>query len=89
MTIQMSNSLDRPITDAEILIVDDDPACEVVRYALSQAGFRARGAGNGRGPPGHRRAPARSCCARRRDAQLDGVESVAELADIFRQSCFW
>lgn len=49
MTIQMSTSLDRPITDAEILIVDDDPRLrEVVRYALSQAGFRVREAGDGR-----------------------------------------
>ena len=49
MTIQMSNSLDRSITDAEILIVDDDPRLrEVVRYALSQAGFRVREAGDGR-----------------------------------------
>jgi two-component system OmpR family response regulator len=49
MTIQMTNTLDRSITDAEILIVDDDPRLrEVVRYALSQAGFRVREAGDGR-----------------------------------------
>jgi two-component system OmpR family response regulator len=49
MTIQMPNTLDRPITDAEILIVDDDSRLrEVVRYALSQAGFRVREAGDGR-----------------------------------------
>jgi len=49
MTVQMSTNLDRPITDAEILIVDDDPRLrEVVRYALSQAGFRVREAGDGR-----------------------------------------
>ena len=49
MTVQMSTPLDRPITDAEILIVDDDPRLrEVVRYALSQAGFRVREAGDGR-----------------------------------------
>ena len=49
MTIQMPTPLDRPITDAEILIVDDDPRLrEVVRYALSQAGFRVREAGDGR-----------------------------------------
>ena len=49
MTIQMPTTLDRPITDAEILIVDDDPRLrEVVRYALSQAGFRVRQAGDGR-----------------------------------------
>ena len=49
MTMQMSTSLDRSITDAEILIVDDDPRLrEVVRYALSQAGFRVREAGDGR-----------------------------------------
>jgi two-component system OmpR family response regulator len=45
----MTTSLDRPITDAEILIVDDDPRLrEVVRYALTQAGFRVREAGDGR-----------------------------------------
>ncbi|HCH65697.1 MAG: two-component system response regulator CreB [Deltaproteobacteria bacterium] len=45
----MQTSIDRSITDAEILIVDDDPRLrEVVRYALSQAGFRVREAGDGR-----------------------------------------
>jgi len=45
----MTTSLDRPITDSEILIVDDDPRLrEVVRYALTQAGFRVREAGDGR-----------------------------------------
>lgn len=49
MTVQMSTSLDNPITNAEILIVDDDPRLrEVVRYALTQAGFRVREAGDGR-----------------------------------------
>jgi len=49
MTVQMPTSLDRPITDSEILIVDDDPRLrEVVRYALTQAGFRVREAGDGR-----------------------------------------
>ena len=49
MTMQMQTSIDRSITDAEILIVDDDPRLrEVVRYALSQAGFRIREAGDGR-----------------------------------------
>lgn len=49
MTVQMPTPLDRPITDSEILIVDDDPRLrEVVRYALTQAGFRVREAGDGR-----------------------------------------
>lgn len=49
MTVQMPTPRDRPITDAEILIVDDDPRLrEVVRFALSQAGFRVREAGDGR-----------------------------------------
>ena len=39
----MSTPIDPPITDSEILIVDDDPRLrEVVRYALTQAGFRVR-----------------------------------------------
>ena len=49
MTVPMLTPTDRPLTDAEILIVDDDPRLrEVVRYALSQAGFRVREAGDGR-----------------------------------------
>ena len=48
MTVQMSTPLDRPITDAEILIVDDDPRLrEVVRYACASGLPRSR-AGDGR-----------------------------------------
>ncbi len=43
------SDLDRLITDAEILIVDDDPRLrEVVRFTLTQSGFRVREAGDGR-----------------------------------------
>lgn len=49
MNVQMSTPIEPPITDSEILIVDDDPRLrEVVRYALTQAGFRVREAGDGR-----------------------------------------